>query len=294
MIKNIFNCKYAKSTCTLILTALSINAAKINAQCSPGWQGDVLLDCDSFKNWSVEHDSPSSGTVVLDDGVIGKAIRLNWSLGDGDWVQAKHIFPAPIDLSRNDIFGMSLRGSAGAANRVSIMFADSRGVFYGLDCDDINQVNRWMINVSFPKSMFYHFFTIPDIGQGNEIDWSQIDRFFLVLKRHSKGAGGGSGHLSIDFVQADRAADWSRQQQFDAVAGNDAAKTKAVNYIKSQQQDNGLLVSWKEEPSPKSWLYDQALALFVFTRDGVWQNSIAENESARQAALLANFLTKHQ
>ena len=55
-----------------------------------------------------------------------------------------------------------------------------------------------------------------------------------------------------------------------------------------------MCVSWKEEPEPKAWLYDQALALIVLTREGIWFNSIPQNESALSAKALADFITSKQ
>ena len=260
----------------------------------PGWSGDVLVDGESTAQWSVEHDGPSSGTLTLDDGVFGQAVRLDWDLGAGAWVQAKYTFSSPVDLSSYDIFGLSLRGGDGPGNRVSIMLADTRGVFYGLDCDGINRISRWMINLSFPKSMFYHFFTIPNNGQSNEIDWSHIDRLFVVVKRPGAGAGAGGGSLFIDHVQADVAANWPRQTRFETAATNESAKIRAVGYVASRQQSSGLCVSWKEESPAKAWLYDQALALIVFSREGEWANGIPANAMAKSADKLAAFLVAHQ
>jgi hypothetical protein len=126
-------------------------------------------------------------------------------------VQAKYTFSRPVNLSQKDIFGVSLRGSTGLKNRVSLMFADVNGVFFGMDCDGINTISRWMKNLPLPKKVFYHFFTIGPNPNLKEIDWSRIDRFFVVVKRPSAGAGGGNGQLAIDHLQADRAADWPRQ-----------------------------------------------------------------------------------
>jgi hypothetical protein len=140
-------------------------------------------------------------------GFIANAVQLNWNIGAGDWVQAKYTFAQPADLSQKDIFGLSLRGSTGVKNRVSIMFADVNGVFFGMECDGINLFARWLKNLPLPKKVFYHFFTIGPDPNRREIDWSKIDRFFVVVKRARPGEGGGSGQLAIDHVQADRAAD---------------------------------------------------------------------------------------
>ena len=175
--------------------------------CSPGWNGQVLIDSESARNWSVEADNGSSGNVTTTGGFIGNAMQLNWNIGSGQWVQAKYTFPAPLDLSQKDILGLSLRGSVSATNRVSLMFADVNGVFFGMDCDGLNTIGVWMKNLPLPKKLFYHFFTIGPNPNRKEIDWSRIDRFFVVVKRPQPGVGGGSGQIAIDHLQADRAAD---------------------------------------------------------------------------------------
>jgi hypothetical protein len=95
-------------------------------------------------------------------------------------------------------------------------------------------------------------------------------------------------------VQYSRAADWPRQTQFETVSGGNAAAWKALVYIMGKQRSTGLVLSWKEEPSPKAWLYDQALALMALTREGTWQSSGAPAGPAMAAAHLANFLISAQ
>src|SRR5262249_41902544 len=56
----------------------------------------------------------------------------------------------------------------------------------------------------------------------------------------------------------------------------------------------GLFRSWKQEPSPNAWLYDQALALCATTREGQWTNGSAANAPAQAARSLAGFLMMHQ
>jgi hypothetical protein len=258
--------------------------------CVPGWNGQLLIDGESPTNWEVEHHNSSSGTIVSVVGFIGNAVELNWNIGVGDWVQARYTFSQPVDLSQKDIFGLSLRGSAGVKNRVSLMFADVNGVFYGMDCDGINTIARWMKNLPLPKKIFYHFFTIGPDSSRKEIDWSQINRFFVVVKRPSAGEGGGSGQLAIDHLQADRAADWPRQEHFVAVRPDTAAAAKAVRYILNRQKATGLLLSWKEEPEPRAYLYDQALALIILTREGIWSDDTPANTAAGKAKKLVNFL----
>lgn len=264
--------------------------------CAPGWRGSVLINGESLTNWKSEYDDKGSfGTLQLVGGVNGndQAVQLNWDIGTGDWVQGKYTFPQPVDLSRADLFGVSLHGggSTEQANTVSIMFADENDVFYGYNMEGknngINQINRWLINLSFPKKVLYFFF-----GPKTQIDWSRINRFFFVVKR-PPGAGG-MGQLSIDDVQYDTAANWPRQTQFAVVTADPRMASKAIEYLLSQQKSTGLFLSWKEEVEPKAWLYDQALVLIALTREGIWKNGEPQNNTAQAVKKLVDFLISVQ
>jgi hypothetical protein len=284
-------CFSAAIVISLLFYLAKIAHTQLPPSCSPGWNGQVLIYGDEDpKNWTVEVDNGSFGTFDIIPAFIGNGVQLNWNIGSGNWVQVKYTFPQPINLSQKDIFGLSLRGSPSVKNRVSLMFADVNGVFFGMDCDGINTISRWMKNLPLPKKVFYHFFTIGPNPNLKEIDWSQISRFFVVVKRPQPGEGGGSGQLTIDHLQADRAADWPRQTQFESINPDKIAAAKAVEYILNQQKSTGLLLSWKEEPAPKAYLYDQALALIVLTREGIWQAGAPINDAAQMAKRLVNFL----
>jgi hypothetical protein len=285
----------------LLLLAAVFHAGAAGAAppaCALSWEGQVLIDGDALRNWTVENDAGSSGTLALVEGIAGgQAVQLAWDIGSGDWVQGKYTFPAPVDLSNADVFGMTLRGGGASElpDTVAIMFADVNDVFYGYDMSGasrgINQIDRPLRNLSFPRELLRFYFSF---GASTTIDWSRINRFFFVVKRPAAGSGGGAGRLTIDHVQYDTAARWPRQTQFETVAAPPGTAPRAVEYLLSQQKPTGLLLSWKEEPSPKAWLYDQALALIVLTREGVWTEGAPTNEAARAAAKLVGFLVPAQ
>ena len=260
--------------------------------CTLGWQGIVLANTKSLINWTVESDNGgSSGNLQSISGLTNQAIQLNWNIGTGNWVQAKYTFTQPVDLSTADIFGVSLHGGGPteAANTITIMFADVNNVFYGYDMSvnkhngqwdnsgGVNQINRWIINLPLPKKGFYYQW-----GNGG-IDWTKINRVFVVVKRPAAGVGGGVGHLDIDQFQYDTAANWPRQTSFETIQATPEelkAAQRAVEYLLSSQTSNGLFISWREEAPQKSYLYDQALVLAVLTREG-WRQ---DNAAARAAA----------
>lgn len=271
---------------TSIFIGTNLSIAQSTPVCTPGWTGTVLIDCESTANWSVEADIGSSGNIAIVKGVLGGAVQLNWNGGTGTWVQAKYTFSQPVDLSQKDIFGLSLQGSIGKAHTVSIMFADKNDVFYGLDCNGISSISFWMKNLIFPKKLFRFFW-----GPSTTIDWTSINRFFVAVKNLDNSRG----QLAIDHLQADRAADWPQQTVFETVLSDTAAKSRCIQYILSQQTENtGLFVSWKEEPVPKSWLYEQALVLIVLTREGHWEGTNPKNKAAQKAKKLVDFITSQQ
>ena len=89
--------------------------------CTPGWNGTVLIDCETTANWIVESSSGSSGFISSALGFIGNAIEFHWDIGTGDWVQAKYTFTQPIDLSQMDIFGLSLKGNGSYPHDIDLM-----------------------------------------------------------------------------------------------------------------------------------------------------------------------------
>ena len=265
------------------------------SNCTPGWNGTVLIDCETTANWSVEASNGSSGIISTTSGFIGDAVQFNWDLGTGDWVQAKYTFSQPINLSQIDIFGLSLKGDGNYPDNIDLMFADTNDVFYGAHFDAINNITIWMKNLALPKKLFYFYFQTTTNSPTTNIDWSKINRFFVVVKRPLfLKSQINSGELIIDHLQADRAADWTRQTEFEITDGDTVAQTKAVSYIFNQQKATGLITSWKEDPDPKAWLYDQALALIVLSREGFWIEGVPLNESATRAKALADFITSCQ
>ena len=295
--KNLNNYAFIFHALVIVLFFLIIKAVQAQQfnNCTLGWNGTVLIDCDTIANWSIEASNGSSGYILTTSGFIGDAIQFNWDLGSGDWVQAKYTFPQPINLSQPDIFGLSLKGDGSYPDNIDLMFADINNVFYGAHFDAINNITIWMKNLALPKKLFYFYFQSTTNSPTTNIDWSNINRFFVVVKRPLLYKSLiNSGKLIIDHLQADCAADWTRQTEFDLTEGDTIAQTKAINYIFNQQKATGLITSWKEEPDPKAWLYDQALALIVLSREGFWIDGVPWNEAATRAKALAEFITSHQ
>lgn len=246
----------------------------------PAWQGRLLDNCENPSLWEIELGPGSTGSITSQPkGVAGSAIQMNWNLGTSlnGYCQVRLDLSPAVDISPQDLLGISLQGAGGTANRVSVMFADTSGTFFGLDLDGITTTNRWMINLPLPFRQFRKFW-----GPGERLDWRHIDRMFIVVKRPG---GGGTGTFGIDQIQVTKASGWPRQTKFLSVKGNLERTGRAVEYLVSQQQSTGLFTSWREEPPPlKAHLYDQALVLLVLTREG----------RTTEAARLVQFLRANQ
>jgi len=258
---------------------------------TPAWTGQTLTDAGSLAGWTVEKDSGSSGSLALVEGLRGKAVELSWDLGTGQWVQARCDFPQRVDLSGRDLFGACLKGSSPGPRRVTVLFEDADGVYVAMDLDGINTITRWMIDWPLPRKGFGYAFSIGTTNTA--IDWTRI-RSLLVAVKPLAGSTGGSGRLTLDDIRADTAGAWPAPAAFEANVPHAQASRAAVDYLLAQQQPCGLLQSWAGEPSPRAYLYDEALALIVLSREGTWTGASPQNAEARAADALAAFLVAQQ
>jgi hypothetical protein len=256
-----------------------------------GWDGNVLITCQSTDNWSTVVDSGATCTLSTVAGVFGDAVAMNWNLADGDWVQAKYSFPEPVDLSTADVFGVTMRGDGYSPdNTVVLMFADTNDVYFAHYLPrGINHWGKWLVNMTRVRDFFDYF-----SGPSPEIDWSAVNRFMIDIKRPSAEEGGGSGQLIVDHLQSDNAGAWPRQTAFEDVVDDPAAQSNAVQYVLGQQKASGLFKTWEEEPGGGALLYSQALVLMMLAREGNWTNQVPVNTAAEAADKLAAFLVQHQ
>jgi hypothetical protein len=268
------------------------------ATCTPAWVGTMMVACETAERWTVETDAGASASLNVVPGTDGNALELNWNMGTGLWVQARYDAVPTIDLSQVDIFGISLKGGAASDQpvQVTLMFKDVNGIVVGTDIaisgQGINQIPRWLNNLAFPRSLFRYFWGSAD-GGTVAIEWSQIKSFFVVAKRDADKPSG-TGRLAFDSIRSDRAADWPRPAALATASVDRCQKDRAVAYVIGQQQATGFINSWKEEPSPKAWLYDQAVALIALSRAGQWQGDAAVDDSAGAAKKLAEALVGKQ
>jgi hypothetical protein len=108
---------------------------------------------------------------------------------------------------------------------------------------------------------------------GTHFNPSQVSAIFISVIKDGVDDAGGSGKIALDNLGAYNVASRSVPGSFEALSPNPSAAQAAANWIASQQQSNGLIKSWKDEPTCIAHTYDQALALIVFARQGMWSQA---------------------
>jgi hypothetical protein len=121
--------------------------------------------------------------------------------------------------------------------------------------------------------------------QGTQLDPAQVSAFILAVKKvDDRGDVGGQGILYLDNLGAFNVRSRTVPGSFETVRENPVAAQAAANWLASQQHDSGLLRSWERDPVCWSYTYDQALALIVFSKEGMWgrANTLASRLVALQ------------
>ncbi len=257
--------------------------------CRP-FPGTVLLDAESLDGWSLEFDGcgMDAPEMSLVEGFLGQSIRLDYDFrkpqGDPsycDWAQLRYDFPEPRDFSQWDILRFRYRGG-GAKNHLQVWLHDADDDRVGIQIDRVTDLGAWTY-YTLP-------YTVPSRGIGagilrqpfgwpfgdGDFDVTRVKKLFFAVSRNSTASQPEqvrSGSLSIDQIElVDRVGQVDSAPSEEAVGDPDKA-AKAAAWIAGQQQDSGLVHSWREENAangliPQAHVYDQALALIVFMRSG--------------------------
>lgn len=284
----------------LIITAGIISGQK-TADC-PGWSGELVISDEDFynvSNWTANASDGSSCIVTTSD----TSINLHWRLaaGNNQWVQCYMILPEPISLSKYDIFGFDLHGSACEDDYpchkeqvVEVKFED--GTYHAYHTrmgeDGILCVDRWINRLFFHR--YDNFFTIPA-----EFNWDSVQVISFGIKSHPwvDNPSADSGVFSFRNLVADSTGGWARHTELEVLSIQEDTlniiRQKALDFILSRQTSTGLLTTWAEDGS--SWLYGQGLTLKILTLEGEWdEEHNPVNEYAEAARKLAHFLAENQ
>jgi len=217
---------------------------------------------------------PVTGSVTPISGYTGRALRLNYNLGNtaGNWAQIRCNFDPPLDLSAYDHLRLDWRGHPVAANSVHIGLVNpgvSQEYIFASEYRHVTHHVWWGQLVIPYKSL------LPWTG-GTRFDPHRVSAFFvsvLLIKDPADGIEddvGGAGNIAIDNLNVYNVKSRTVPAAFETVAPSPVAANAAASWLAAQQQSNGLLKSWKEEEVCLSHTYDQALALIVFAHRRMW------------------------
>lgn len=232
-----------------------------------GW---TFLDFEGNYNCFFVKDlgQPTSGMVKAIAGYSDTAVQLEYDLGsdNGNWTQIRCDFDPPLDLSAYDHLRLDWRGDPDAANSLQVGLinpGDSQQCIFARGYHHATHHYWWgQLVVPF---RFLHPWT-----DGTSFDPSQVSAFFLSVVKDPVDDVGGTGSIAIDNLNAYSVISRTMPTTFGMVSANITASTTAANWLATQQQSTGLLKSWAEESTCIAHTYDQALALIVFSHEGMW------------------------
>ena len=285
----------------IILIPANISLAQKDSNC-PGWTGEVIIPDEVFydqSNWIPNASAGSSCNVVVSD----TSVDLHWKLisGNDQWIQCYIVLPEPVFLSKYDLFGFDLHGSACDSaypchkeQVVEIKFEDGslQASHTRMGEDGILCVDRWVNRLFFHK--YDDDFSIPE-----GFNWDHVQVLSFGVKSHPwvDNPPADSGIVSFRNFVADSTGGWIRPTGKEILNVHpdtlEMIRQDALDFILSRQTSTGLLTTWTE--GGLSWLYGQGLALKILTIEGEWDSEHNPvNAAAEAAQKLARFLANHQ
>lgn len=191
----------------------------------------------------------------------GQALQLKYDLGnsDGCWAQVNCEFYPPLDLSAYDHLILDWQGDLNSANSLEVGLVSHGQNFF-------SSAYRRSTQKSWSSPLVISF------NQFGEFDATNIEKIFVSAKKNPKtdnteADSGGLGSIYLRSLKAIKANSRNVPSDFEKVDGNKEVSLAAAKWLKSQQQSTGLLKSWEEEDIPLAHIYDQALALIVFSQE---------------------------
>ena len=231
--------------------------------------GGTFLDFESGHNCVFVQDAgqPTTGTVGTIAGYSDTALELEYDLGseDGNWTQIRCNFDPPLNLSAYDHLRFDWRGDPDAANSLEVGLINPNASQEYIFARGYHHVTHryWWGQWVIPFRFFHHW------TEGTSFDPSQVSALFVSVVKDPVDDVGGAGSIAIDNLNAYNVISRTVPITFGTTNANIAASTAAANWLATQQQPTGLLKSWDEESLCTAHTYDQALALIVFSREGM-------------------------
>jgi hypothetical protein len=240
------------------------------------WEAISLRNGFTFLDFEGSHDCfpvlptglPVSGSIQPILGYKDTALELHYDLGggDGNWAQVRCNFDPPLDLSGYDHLRLDWRGDPQAANSMQvglIGLVEGKEAIFARGYQHASQHGwwgQWVIPFSFLQPW----------TEGTSLDPSQVSALFISLVKDPQDDSGNAGSIAIDNLSAFNASGRSVPTSFEQTQTIPLAAQAAAEWLAAQQQASGLLKSWQEETACISHTYDQALALIVFSKQGMW------------------------
>ena len=196
-----------------------------------------------------------SATLTTVTGCTDQAVQLSYNLGvtSGAWVQLRHDFDPPLDLSAGDHLRFFHRGTTTNTLEVGLVSITDEN-YFGSSWNEATHVPWWT----------YAMWDFQDFRKDDQPfpDFSQVKAIFISVVKTDNDVGG-LGSFTVDELQYLNVASRTVPSDFECVTANPTVTQQAATWVAGQQQPSGLLKSWQEEPADYAWLYDQALGLIV-------------------------------
>lgn len=249
---------------------LQVTAAEAsqNAQfqtADPAWPdtscrtGTLRLPINATGAWSTFSDSDGTISVqpTLGCGGIGNAARLNFNLGDGEWVVAQaEDFQTPIDLTAYTHLWVPFRGTVDVPVALEIKLRDSTGGLSVARLDGgagIPVWRSWAVDLREFKS------------QLGSLDLSKIIGLEVAFSWPKSSSGIRSGVVELADLQVWNLLDERPEvNRFERVAKDELAMAEVAADLLARQQPHGFVNAWFEL-EPNLHLYANAMALIVYS-----------------------------
>ncbi len=244
----------------------------LNYELDDGW-----CNC-SLANANESNCSGMYRSLAVSRGERGPALQLQYDLGETPdcWVQVICEFNPPLDLSAYDHMRINWTGDDSSANSLEVLLpsvADDNG-----NRTLAQIVYNHITQKDWPGHLIIPFRSLKS-NSGGGPDLKNVEQILISVKNYNNKSDtdpddtGENGNITIECISVLNIGSRVIPSDFEKVEANEAASRAAAEWLASQQQPTGLLTSWEEEPVSKAHLYDQALALIVFSQEGMWVNA---------------------